>query len=251
MRRFVLFMLISFLAATGCAMEQQPLDEKPGDVWTVGDLVLTENAPLAPQPIAVPDLPIQALPQRQSPWLRYRYNGRPTLCWALTIWVEDHPWLDREAIMAGASYWGVEGLRFSFTEDSTRADIAVLASENWLCTADEATLAITGPGGSVARLGVINVTECGAHLLEESRLWYADTIAHEVGHALRIKHIPRSCGEYDPRREEPTCGGLALMNHGVFSEIHFVTHLDHQAFWEERALNEGTLPLFVTPTSCD
>ena len=237
MGRIVLFIISSlmFIAASGCAMDESPAHEE-----------LAEEACSID---GFADLPIEASAPRQSPWLRYRYEGHPTSCWALTIWVEPHAWLDREAILGAAAYWGVEGLRFSLTEDPLSADITIEADDTVSCEdANRFASAIAG-----GRLGGIAITECGANLLDTRPQHYRNIVAHEIGHTFRAVHIPRHCDEDSPRMADgtPLCGDLALMNPSVFGEVSFLTELDHLDFQRAIERNEETRPIFVTPVSCD
>ncbi len=234
MGRVVYFMFVTFLAASGCAMDEAPAELASDEVCPINDFA---------------DLPIDAPAPRQSPWLRYRYEGHPTSCWSLTIWVEPHEWLDREAILGGAAYWSIEGLRFSLTEDRTIADIVIEADEALSCE-DANRFANAMAGG---RLGGIAITECGANLLDARPQHYRSIIAHEIGHVFRAVHIPLDCDEDSPRMADGTllCGDLALMNPSVFGGISFLTELDHLDFQRAVERNEETHPLFVTPSPCD
>jgi hypothetical protein len=234
MGRIVLFATFaSFLAASGCAMDEAPA-ELTDETCSIDSFA---------------DLPIDALAPRQSPWLRYRYEGHPTSCWALTIWVQPHAWLDREAILAGAAYWGAEGMRFSLTEDPLSADIIIEADETVSCE-DANRFASAKAGG---RLGGIAITECGANLLDNRPQHYRNIIAHEIGHVFRAVHIPLDCDGDSPRMADgtPLCGDLALMNPSVFGGISFLTELDHLDFQRAIERNEETRPLFVRQTQCD
>lgn len=235
MGRFVHFIsLFVLLAASGCAMDETPAELASETPCSISDFA---------------HLPIDAPAQEQSPWLRYRYEGHPTSCWALTIWVQPHAWLDREAILAGAAYWGVEGLRFSLTEDPLSADISIEADETISCE-DANHFASVKAGG---RLGGIAITECGANQLDHRPQYYRSIIAHEIGHVFRAVHIPLDCDEDSPRMADgtPLCGDLALMNPSVFGGISFLTELDHLDFRRALERNEETHPLFVTQTPCN
>lgn len=233
MGRNVLFIAL-FVATSGCAMERTPEIEEADEVCSIDGFAY---------------LPVEATASRPSPWLRYRYEGHPTSCWSLTVWVQDHPWLDRDAIMSGAAYWGVEGLRFSLTEDRDAADITFVVDDTVSC--EEANKHAAARAGG--RLGGVAVYECGGNLLTDGRRGsYVSIMAHEIGHAFRAVHIPLDCDETAARMPDGRmlCGDLALMNPSVFAGIQFVTELDHLDFLRAVGRNEEMHPIFVAPAPC-